>query len=45
MSKYTITTESKYNKDYQNSHYRAVILDDRGRKIRFGDNWFLSASI
>ena len=42
MCKYTVSTESKYIKAYQNCHYRAVILDDRGRRIRCGDNWFLT---
>lgn len=42
MSKYTVSTESKYIKAYQNYHYRAVIPDDRGRRIRCGDNWFLT---
>ena len=30
--KYIISTESKYIKDYQNEHYRALILDENGRK-------------
>ena len=40
--KYTISTETKYIKEYQNEHYRALILDENGRKIRFGRRWFLS---
>lgn len=39
---YTISTESKYIKEYQNEHYRALILDENGRKVRFGRRWFLT---
>ena len=40
--KYIISTESKYIKDYQNEHYRALILDENGRKLKFGRRWFLT---
>ena len=39
---YTIVTESKYIREYQNEHYRAVILDGRSQPIRTGRSWFLS---
>ena len=39
---YTISTESKYIKEYQNEHYRALVLDENGRKVRFGRRWFLT---
>ena len=39
---YTISIESKYIKEYQNEHYRALILDENGRKVRFGRRWFLT---
>ena len=39
---YTISAESKYIKEYQNEHYRALILDENGRKVRFGRRWFLT---
>ena len=40
--KYIISTESKYIKEYQNEHYRALILDENGRKLKFGSRWFLT---
>ena len=42
VNQYIISTETKYIKDYQSEHYRAIITDDKNRKIRTGTEWFFS---
>ncbi|ABX42638.1 hypothetical protein [Lachnoclostridium phytofermentans] len=41
-NQYKISTETKYIKDYQSEHYRAIIADDKNRNIRTGTEWFFS---
>ena len=42
---YTIVTESKYIREYQNEHYRAVIMDGRSQPIRTGRSWSAGISV
>lgn len=39
---YQIIIESKYMKQYQNTHYRSAVYDDKNHKIITGSEWLLT---